>query len=101
MLTAAKIRIIYCYLICFVMVVYMTFTGSFLINNYLSISYMDQNYVPSYQVQHSKNKAQAAAEEKEFEKKRLHKEILWKTSSLSLAFLILGIHIIMIKRTKE
>ncbi len=101
MLTLSKIKVLYCYLVCFIMAMYLTFGGANFIHKYLEVTYLEKTYIPSDAVKQKKNKQEAIETEKAEIIQRFNKDVMWYGPSLLGALLMLGIHIIIIKRTKE
>ncbi len=118
MLTASKIKVIYCYLMCFFMTLIVVFWTASLTRDYITLKNFETTYIPSPDLaehvfsfkKRYQNMApdkieqlrqQAIKEDKERIRSGLEKNLLTDWPYIIYALLILGVHIIIIKRTKE
>jgi hypothetical protein len=118
MFTSAKIKLIYCYLVCFFSSFYLVFKAATLTHDVLKI----QNFNDTYQIPNNLTKAnfhiekknkclnlakleqlrlEAIEENKIEQHKNLKNNIILELPYLLYFAFILGIHIILIRRTKE
>ena len=134
MLTASKIKIIYCYVVCFAMVMIITISTSILINNGLKRAFFESTYIvpehvkkerkPKHLQPPKKNMSpeemidyeytnyveidrnpedlqKAIQEDKKLGKTQILGDILWHIAFIFWSLLVVGVHVFIIKRTKE
>lgn len=118
MLKLKTIKIIYCYLVCFFMVMYILFKSADLTHNILRSFYFESTYTPGstlmrnnfgYGEQYKGLSAEkieslrqeAIEEDKQIERKRLAQITMLDWPYLLYSVLFLVAHIVIIRRTKE
>jgi len=118
MFTAAKIKLIYCYLVCLFSSIYLVFKAATLTHDALKL----KNFEDTYQIPYSLGKInfnmeksnkhlslekreqlrlEAIEEDKTEQRKRLKSNIFLELPYLFYFAIILGIHIVLIRQTKE
>lgn len=118
MLTASKIKLIYCYLVCLFSSIYLVFKAATLTHDILKL----KNFEDTYQIPYSLVKTnfhmekrdkhlslekreqfrlEAIEEDKIEQRKRLKNNIFLELPYLFYFTIILGIHIVLIRQTKE
>lgn len=109
MLTAAKIKLIYCYLVCLFLTIWVVFEAATVTQDFLKLKNLDETYhVADYMISSkfhsdsSSKKYEKTIEEGKINKrKELKSRIIGNISYLFYSLLTLGIHIILIRTTKE
>lgn len=118
MFTAAKIKLIYCYLVCLFSSIYLVFKAATLTHDALKL----RNFEDTYQIPYNLVKTNfhmeksnkhlslekleqlrltAIEEDKVEQRKRLKSNLMLELPYLFYFSIILGIHIVLIKQTKE
>ena len=117
MLTAAKIKLIYCYLVCLFLTIFLVIKAGTMTEDFLKLTNFDNTYqVPhnftksSFQVEKDRKLAsekieqlrlEAIEEDKINQHRRIKNDLMWGFPYLFYSLLALGIHIILIRKTKE
>ncbi len=113
-MTAKKIKLIYCYLVCLSLTMTLTFSSAFLISNTVDLVYFNDFGIPGYlqPTDFAKNPENASlkpeelkiARQKAIKKYKSRSYIKGNLSLISIIFfasLALFIHVYLIRRTKD
>ncbi len=116
MFTAAKIKLIYCYLVCLFLTIFLVIKAGSMTQDFLRLKNFDDSYQIAYNLTKSsffieKNKKlapekieqlrlEAIEEDKIREYRRIKSNIMLDIPYVLYSLLALGIHIILIRKTK-
>ena len=116
MFTASKIKLIYCYLMCFFIGIFFIFKATELTKTYIKLNYFEETYTVPYsltkasfhvdqkkltheQIEHLR--LDAIEDDKKNTMKSLKSDVVLDLPFLFYSLILLALHVTLIRRTKE